>query len=96
MRNCRMKFVSHVIAPKALFPLEQSRSDYNRRIRMDIAGLSTALSNISLQSRVSIAVLDRAMEAEEALGSGIVEMMDAAAMELSVNPGVGANFDIRI
>lgn len=63
---------------------------------MDIAGLSTALSNISLQSQVSIAVLDRAMDSEEALGKGVVEMMNAAAMELSVNPGVGANVDIRI
>ena len=63
---------------------------------MDIAGLSTALSNVSLQSRVSIAVLGKAMDTSEALGAEMVEMIDAAAMELSVNPDVGANFDMRI
>lgn len=63
---------------------------------MDIAGLSTALANVSIQSQVSIAVLDKAMDASQTLGVEMVEMLDAAAMELSVNPGVGANFDVRI
>ncbi|MGN0167570.1 MAG: YjfB family protein [Acetatifactor sp.] len=63
---------------------------------MDIAGVSMALSNISLQSEVGTAVLDKAMDTNEALGAGLVQMIDAAAMEQSVNPGVGANFDMRI
>lgn len=63
---------------------------------MDIAGVSTALANVSLQSQVSVAVLDKAMDVNETLGQGMVQMLDAAAMELSVNPNVGANFDVRI
>lgn len=63
---------------------------------MDIAGVSMALSNISVMDRVGTAVLGKAMETNEELAAGIVEMMDAAAMELSVNPNVGANFDMRI
>lgn len=65
---------------------------------MDIAGVSTALSQASVLSRVGTAVLGKAMEADEELGAGLVRMMDAsaAAMELSVNPGVGANFDMRV
>ncbi len=63
---------------------------------MDIAGLSTALANVSLQSRVSVAVLNKAMDTSKVLGDRMVEMMDAAAMELSVNPDLGANFDMRI
>lgn len=63
---------------------------------MDIAGVSTALSNVSLQSRVSVAVLDKAMDTNKALGAGLVEMIDAAAMERSVNPHVGANFDMWV
>lgn len=63
---------------------------------MDIAGVSMALANISTQSQVSTAVLDKAMETNKELGAGLVQMMDAAAMELSVNPGVGANVDMRI
>ena len=63
---------------------------------MDIAGVSVALANVSTRSQVSTAVLDKAMENNEQLGAGTVEMMNAAAMELSVNPGVVANFDMRI
>lgn len=63
---------------------------------MDIAGVSSALSNVSLQSKVSIAVLDKAMETNKTLGEGIVEMIDSAAMERSVNPHVGSNFDMWV
>jgi hypothetical protein len=63
---------------------------------MDIAGVSMALSNISLQSDVGVAVLSKAMDTNESLGSGLVQMIDAAAMERSVTPGVGENIDIRI
>lgn len=63
---------------------------------MDIAAVSMALSNISMQSQVGTAMLDKAMETNEALGAGLVQMMDAAAMELSVNPNIGSNLDLRI
>lgn len=62
---------------------------------MDIASVSTALSNISLMSKVETAVLSKAMETNAELGEGIVQMIDSA-MELSVNPNVGASIDIRI
>jgi len=68
-----------------------------REVRtMDIAGVSVALSNVSLQSQVSVAVLDKAMDANEALSAGMVQMLDAAAAVLPVDPNVGANFDMRI
>lgn len=63
---------------------------------MDMAGLSMDLSTISTTSKVGTAVLSKAMDTNEALGQGLVEMIDAAAMERSVNPAVGANFDMRI
>lgn len=63
---------------------------------MDIAGISMALSNISTQSQVGTAVLGKAMDTNEELGEGLVRMIDAAAMEQSVNPGIGANIDVRI
>ena len=63
---------------------------------MDIAGVSMALSNISTQSQVSTAVLSKAMDTNKELGEGLVQMMDAAAMERSVNPGVGENIYMRI
>ncbi len=63
---------------------------------MDIAGVSTALANISTQSKVGTAVLSKAMDTNEELGAGLVQMIDSAAMERSVNPDVGANFDMSI
>lgn len=63
---------------------------------MDIAGVATALSNISLQSQVGTAVLGKAMDTSKELGEGLVQMIDAAAMERSVNPAVGMNFDERV
>ena len=63
---------------------------------MDIASVSMALANIQVQNQVSTAVLDKALEMNESLGAGMVQMIDAAAMERSVNPHIGANFDIRI
>lgn len=63
---------------------------------MDIAGLSMDLKAISTMSKVSTAVLSQALDTNEALGQGLVQMMDAAAMERSVNPAVGANFDMRV
>lgn len=63
---------------------------------MDIAEVSMALANVSQMSQIGTAVLSRAMDANEELGAGMVQMIDAAAMELSVNPNVGANFDMRI
>lgn len=62
---------------------------------MDIASLSTAMAHISDMSQIGTAVLSKAMDANEALGEGLVQIMDSA-MELSVNPNVGANIDIRI
>lgn len=63
---------------------------------MDIAGLSISLSQANLSTRVGTAMLDRTMETNEALGAGLVEMIDAAAMERSVNPAVGSSFDMKV
>lgn len=63
---------------------------------MDIAGLSTVLATNAINSQIGTAVLSKALDTNEALGAGMVQMIDAAAMEQSVNPQVGANLDIRI
>lgn len=63
---------------------------------MDIAGASMELANVQTMSKVGTAVLSKTMDANEALGASLVNMIDSAAMERSVNPAVGANMDIRI
>ena len=63
---------------------------------MDIAALSMNMSMIDTQTQVGVAMLDKTMNLGEELGAGLVEMIDAAAMERSVHPEVGGNVDIRI
>ena len=63
---------------------------------MDIAGLSMAMATTSVHSKISIAVLDKTMDTNEALGAGLVQMIDSAAMERSVNPHIGGNFDMSV
>lgn len=63
---------------------------------MDIAAVSMALSQVDLGTKVGTAMLDKAMETNEELGAGLVQMIDSAQMELSVNPHLGGNFDVKI
>lgn len=63
---------------------------------MDIGAVSTALANVDLKSQIGAAVLGKAMDNGEELAAGMMEMIDSAAMERSINPAVGGNIDIRI
>lgn len=63
---------------------------------MDIASLSMGLAQTDLATKVSTAVLDKTLDTDEVLGARLVEMIDAAAMERTVNPAVGGNFDLKI
>ena len=63
---------------------------------MDIASISMAMSQSTTLTKVGTAVLSNAMDTNEALGQGLVEMIDAAAMERSVNPHIGSNFDMLV
>lgn len=61
---------------------------------MDIAAVSMALAQIKTQSDVGVAVLSKAMDTQQVIGDGVVSMIDKSAMELSVNPAIGANIDV--
>lgn len=63
---------------------------------MDIAGLSMAMASTNLQNKVGTAMLGKAMDTNEALGQGLVQMIDSAAMERSVTRELGANIDLRL
>lgn len=63
---------------------------------MDIPALSMALSQIETLGDVGTAVLSNSLDMVREQGNAMAEMIDSAAMELSVNPGVGANIDISI
>ena len=63
---------------------------------MDIAGFSMSMASYNLLTKIGKAVMSKAMDTNEALGQGIVQMIDSAAMERSVTPELGANIDLRI
>ena len=73
-----------------------SRDTYENKevIVMDIPALSVALSGVKTANDVGMAVLSKAMDQSEIQGAGLVSMIDAAAMERSINPAVGSNFDM--
>ncbi len=61
---------------------------------MDIAQLAMSMSQINTMNSVGTAVLSKAMDTNEQMGSDIVKMIDRSAMELSVNSNIGSNFDV--
>ena len=63
---------------------------------MDIAGLAMNLSMMETQSKVSVELLDKALDMGETMGQGLVAMIDAAAMERSVHPELGGNIDVLL
>ena len=63
---------------------------------MDIARLSMAMSASQTQSAFGVAMLSKSLDTMENTGAQITEMIDSAAMERSVNPGLGANFDVYV
>ncbi len=58
---------------------------------MDIAAVSISMSQASLAQNVNIAVAKLAMNNMNQKGADLTKMM-----ELSVNPGLGSNFDVSI
>lgn len=62
---------------------------------MDIAGLSTTLSQMNIQNQYGVAMLSKSLDNSEQQGQSLIQMMDRS-MELSVNPHIGANFDMTV
>lgn len=75
-------------------------SDYkisrNGGLLMDIPGLSMRMAQTNLLSDVGTAMLAKTMDQAESVSAAMTEMLDASEMELSVNPGIGANIDISV
>ena len=60
------------------------------------ADLSVSFNTQETMNAYSVKMLSKAIDTNEAIGQGIVEMIDSAAMERSVNPAVGSNFDMTV
>lgn len=58
---------------------------------MDIAALSTSMAMTDVANQASIRVLSMSLDDLETSGDGLRKMM-----EISVNPGLGANIDVSV
>ncbi len=66
---------------------------------MNISNLSLtqmSLTGADSLSKVETAMLSKALDANEVAGADLLKMIDSAALELSVNPNVGSNFDMVV
>lgn len=63
---------------------------------MDIAALSVSMSRSSALTNVGTAMLSKSLDTNQVLGKGLVDMIDKAGMERSVNPAVGSRFDMLV
>ena len=60
-------------------------------LAMSIASLSTDMAMSKTMSAVSTAVMKQNMDTNEAMGAGMVKMM-----ETSVTPNLGSNVDVKL
>lgn len=63
---------------------------------MDIAGLSMAMAQNNIGTKIGVAVLGKAMDTAEVQGAQMVQMIDSAAIQRSVQPHLGGNIDISV
>lgn len=63
---------------------------------MDIGGLSVALAQVKTGNDIGTIMLSKSLDLTETLGEGMVEMLDASAMEHSVTPHLGSSIDLRV
>ncbi len=62
---------------------------------IDVPSVATTLAANRTQNDVGVAMLSKSLDVMEDSGQALIGMMDNS-MELSVNPGVGGNFDMRV
>lgn len=63
---------------------------------MNIGKVSMTMSQIDTASKIGVVMLSKNIDTMEQAGDGLVKMIDAAAMERSINPELGGNIDLRI
>ena len=62
---------------------------------MDIPALSMALSQRQVLNDVGVAMLSKSLDSMQEAGAAMIATIDAAP-EVSLDPNLGANIDIRI
>ena len=63
---------------------------------MGLVSMAVNFKNSMNMADISTAVLAKALDTNEQYGQGLVELLDSATLERSVNPAVGGNIDIPV
>lgn len=63
---------------------------------MGLVSMAVNFKNAMTMNDVSTAILAKTLDTNRDLGQGMVEMLDSAALERSVNPAAGGNIDISV
>ena len=63
---------------------------------MGLVNMAVNYKQVSVMNEIGTAILAKALDTGRDLGAGMVELLDSAAMERSVNPSVGGNIDISV
>ncbi len=63
---------------------------------MGLVNMAVNFKQATNMNDISTAVLAKALDTGRDMGQNVVEMLDSAAMERSVNPAVGSNFDMSV
>ncbi len=63
---------------------------------MSLVNMAVNFKQAMTMNDISTAILAKTLNTSKDMGQGMVELIDSGAMELSVNPSVGANFDVSV
>ncbi|MDR7856907.1 YjfB family protein [Tissierella sp.] len=65
---------------------------------MDIAALSTSLSQMKLSQEIGVSVLEVVMDSSQSQMTDMIQILAAntKVMEQSITPNLGGNIDIRL
>lgn len=65
---------------------------------MDVAAMSTMLSQARVQQQASTSVMKMAMDSMKVQGADLTKMLEinTKIMEQAVNPHIGSNIDIKL
>ena len=63
---------------------------------MGLVNMAVNFKQAMNMNDIGVAVLAKALDTGRDMGQEMVEMLDSAAMERSVNPAVGGNIDVSV
>jgi len=63
---------------------------------MGLVNMAVNFTQAANMNDISTAVLAKVLDTSRGVGQDMVDLLDSAAMERSVNPSVGSNFDMSV